>query len=107
DARSRGCLDSKYRSEAESTKSQRGEGTLKYLTESGQRILKALDQIASEKNARPAQVAIAWLLTRLSITAPIASATSLEQLDDLIKGTTLQLDPDSIERLNQASAWET
>lgn len=102
-----GFLTGKYRSEADSSKSKRGEGTLKYLTERGQRILKALDQIASEKNARPAQVAIAWLLTRLSITAPIASATSLEQLDDLIKGTTLQLDPDSIERLNQASAWET
>jgi aryl-alcohol dehydrogenase-like predicted oxidoreductase len=102
-----GFLTGKYRSETDSSKSKRGEGTLKYLTERGQRILKGLDQVASERNATPAQLAIAWLLSRPSVTAPIASATSLEQLDDLIRGTTLQLDPDSLELLNQASAWET
>jgi aryl-alcohol dehydrogenase-like predicted oxidoreductase len=65
--------------------------------------LHALDVVSKELNATPAQVAIAWLIARPSITAPIASATSVEQLQDLLKATTLKLDRSSIELLNQAS----
>jgi aryl-alcohol dehydrogenase-like predicted oxidoreductase len=99
-----GFLTGKYRSEADLTKSPRGQGVKKYLNERGFRILKALDHVAEKHNATPAQIALAWLIARPSITAPIASATSREQLDELVGATTLQLDPESIELLNQASA---
>jgi aryl-alcohol dehydrogenase-like predicted oxidoreductase len=101
-----GFLTGKYRSEADKSKSARGEGTLKYLDDRGRRILNALDQVAAEKNSTAARVAIAWLLARPSIAAPIASATSLEQLKDLVQGAKLDLDHSSMELLNQASAWE-
>jgi aryl-alcohol dehydrogenase-like predicted oxidoreductase len=99
-----GFLTGKYRSEADLSKSPRGQGVKKYLNERGFRILKALDHVAEKHNATPAQVALAWLIARPSITAPIASATNREQLDELIGATTLQLDPESMELLNQASA---
>jgi aryl-alcohol dehydrogenase-like predicted oxidoreductase len=99
-----GFLTGKYRSEADLSKSPRGQGVKKYLNERGFRILKALDHVAEKHNATPAQVALAWLIARPSITAPIASATSREQLDELVGATTLQLDAESIELLNQASA---
>lgn len=100
-----GFLTGKYRSEADLSKSPRGEGIRKYLDERGLRILKALDEVASEYDATPAQVAIAWLSARPSISAPIASATSLDQLADLTKATSLRLDPSAIARLDQASAY--
>ncbi len=100
-----GFLTGKYRSEADLSKSPRGQGVKKYLNERGLRILEALDQVARDKHSTPGKVALAWLLARPSITAPIASATSLEQLHDLIDATKLELDRASIERLNQASAW--
>ena len=64
-----------------------------------------LDQIAKDKRSTPARVALAWLIARPSITAPIASATNLGQLTDLIEATKLELDQSAIETLNQASAW--
>ncbi len=67
-------------------------------------ILAALDQVAAKHTSTPARVALAWLIARPSITAPIASATSLAQLNDLIESTRLHLDEASIETLNQASA---
>ena len=76
----------------------------KYLNERGFRIVDALDQVAAQYQSKPAQVALAWLIARPSITAPIASATSLEQLDDLVAATKLELDQAAIELLNQASA---
>jgi aryl-alcohol dehydrogenase-like predicted oxidoreductase len=100
-----GFLTGKYRSEGDLSKSPRGQGVKKYLDERGLRILTALDQVAREKHSTPGKVSLAWLLARPSITAPIASATSVEQLRDLIDATNLTLDTESIELLNQASAW--
>jgi aryl-alcohol dehydrogenase-like predicted oxidoreductase len=99
-----GFLSGKYRSEADLSKSQRGGGVKKYLNQRGFRILKALDEVAAQYNSTPARAALAWLIARPSITAPIASATNLEQLQDLIEATKLQLDQGSIGILNRASA---
>lgn len=99
-----GFLTGKYRSEEDLTKSNRGPGVKKYLNERGFRILDALDKVASQYASTPARVALAWLIARPSITAPIASATSLEQLTDLIEATKLELDASALEELNQASA---
>jgi len=75
------------------------------LNDRGFRILQALDQVAEQHKANPAQVALAWLMARPAITAPIASATSVEQMNDLVAATQLELDSASIELLNQASAY--
>jgi aryl-alcohol dehydrogenase-like predicted oxidoreductase len=99
-----GFLTGKYRSESDLGKSPRGAGVKKYLDEKGLGILAALDKVAKAHESTPGKVALAWLIARPSITAPIASATSLEQLRDLVDATTLELDPASIEALNQASA---
>ena len=98
-----GFLTGKYRSEADLSKSPRGRRTKDYLNDRGFRILLALDQTANRLESTPARVALAWLIARPSITAPIASATSLEQLDDLIEATRLELDGASIALLNKAS----
>jgi aryl-alcohol dehydrogenase-like predicted oxidoreductase len=101
-----GFLTGKYRSEDDLKKSQRGKGVKKYLNDRGFRILQALDQVAERYQAKPAQVALAWLMARPSITAPIASATSVEQLNELAQATKLELDRESMEKLNKASAYE-
>ncbi len=98
-----GFLTGKYRSEEDLSKSPRGRRTKQYLNDRGFRILKVLDQVASQLESTPARVALGWLIARPSITAPIASATSLEQLDDLIEATKLDLDSVSTELLNEAS----
>ena len=98
-----GFLTGKYRSEADLSKSQRGGRVKKYLNERGFRILKALDEVAAQYDSTPARVALAWMIARPGIIAPIASATNLEQLKDLIEATKLQLDQTSIETLNKAS----
>ncbi len=77
----------------------------KYLNEKGFSILRVLDQVAQEYNSNPASVSIAWLLARKSITAPIASATSIEQLKELVQAVRLYLNTDTIENLNIASAY--
>ncbi len=98
-----GFLTGKYRSEADLSKSARGQAVKKYLNERGFRILRALDQVAEQYHSTPARVSLAWLMARPSVTAPIASATSLEQLTDLVEATKLALDPSAVEILNQAS----
>ena len=98
-----GFLTGKYRSQEDLAKSVRGKGVSKYLDERGMRILAALDDVARDTSTTPAQVALAWLIARPSITAPIASATSIAQLDELIGATRLQLDPGMIDRLTRAS----
>ena len=98
-----GFLTGKYRSEDDLINSARGEFVKKYLNERGFRIIQALDSVAQEHNMTPAQVALAWLISNPSITAPIASATNLEQLNELIEATTIELNPSVIARLNQAS----
>ncbi len=99
-----GFLSGKYRSEADLANSQRGGGVKKYLNDHGRRVLQALDEVAARYAATPAQVAIAWLIAQPGVTAPIASATSVEQLQDLVKAAQLELDRQAIERLDQASA---
>ncbi len=101
-----GFLTGKYRSENDLSKSPRGQGVKKFLNDRGFRILQGLDAVAKRHKATPAQVALAWLMARPSITAPIASATSVDQLNDLAKATQLELNTADIEQLNQASALE-
>jgi aryl-alcohol dehydrogenase-like predicted oxidoreductase len=100
-----GFLSGKYRSENDASGKARGAKVKTYLNDRGYRILSALDQVAKAGNANPARIAIAWLLARPGITAPIASATNLEQLHELIEGTRLVLPAASMELLNQASAY--
>jgi aryl-alcohol dehydrogenase-like predicted oxidoreductase len=101
-----GFLTGKYRSPDDLKKSPRGQAAKKYLNDRGFRILQALDQVAERHQSKPAQVALAWLMARESITAPIASATSVEQLNELAQATTLELDRESMDKLNQASSYE-
>ena len=98
-----GFLTGKYRSEADLKKSPRGGGMKSRLNERGLRILVALDEVSARLKANPAQVALAWLMARPSITAPIASATSMDQLTDLIAAAHLKLDADAIKALDAAS----
>ncbi len=100
-----GFLTGKYRSEADLGGSARGEMVRSYVNDRGFRILKALDQVAKKLNSKPASVSLAWLIARPGITAPIASATSLEQLNDLIDAARLALDHSSMRQLDQASAY--
>jgi aryl-alcohol dehydrogenase-like predicted oxidoreductase len=97
-----GFLTGKYRSEADLAKSPRGRGAKKYLDDRGMRILGALDAVGARLGASPAQVSLAWLMTK--ITAPIASATSVEQLQELAGAANLSLDAEAIATLDQASA---
>jgi aryl-alcohol dehydrogenase-like predicted oxidoreductase len=99
-----GFLTGKYRSESDVAGKARARNVSQYLNERGFRVLAALDQVAKKYNATPAGVSLAWLLARPSITAPIVSATSVEQLKDLFVSVNLALDKDSIALLNQASA---
>jgi len=100
-----GFLTGKYRSAADASKSARGAMTVsKYLNERGMKILAALDTVSAATGATPGQVSIAWLLTRPAIASPIASATSIAQLNDLVKATELKLDASMIAELDRASA---
>jgi aryl-alcohol dehydrogenase-like predicted oxidoreductase len=101
-----GFLTGKYRTQADLEKSARGKFVQKYMNERGLRIVAALDSVSKQIGATPARVALAWLMARPSITAPIASATSLEQLNELVEATKLKLDEAAIQALNQASAYE-
>jgi aryl-alcohol dehydrogenase-like predicted oxidoreductase len=99
-----GFLTGKYRSEADFGKSVRGGRMAAYLDDRGRRILATLDEVSARKNATPAQIALAWLMARPGLTAPIASATSVEQIRDLVQATKLRLDHDDIAQLDRASA---
>ena len=99
-----GFLSGKYRNPEDASKSPRGEGVVsKYLNDKGRAILKALDEVAAQHNATPTQVALAWVIARPSVTAPIASATSVEQLKDFAGAAKLKLDQGSISLLDEAS----
>jgi aryl-alcohol dehydrogenase-like predicted oxidoreductase len=100
-----GFLTGKYRSAADAAKSARGaNATAKYLNERGLKILAALDEAAQRTGSTPARVAIAWNMAQPGITAPIASASSLAQLEELVQAARLVLDADTLERLDRASA---
>ncbi len=99
-----GFLTGKYRSARDLGKSTRGAGVGKYLDARGLAILAALDRVAAAHGARPAEVALAWLQARAGVTAPIASATSIEQLDSLVRSTQLVLTSGEITDLERAGA---
>jgi aryl-alcohol dehydrogenase-like predicted oxidoreductase len=99
-----GFLSGKYRSAQEAASVARAGMLKKYFNPRGMRILAALEEVAREVKSKPAQVALAWLMARPGITAPIASATTVEQLRELVAATRLELTPDAIEKLNQAGA---
>ncbi len=98
-----GFLTGKYRSETDLGKSPRGGGVKHYLTPQGFGVVTQLEEIAQERSSKPGTVAIAWLAARKSVTAPIASATNAEQLEDLVKAARLELNAEDIARLNAAS----
>ena len=95
-----GFLTGKYRTESDLKKSPRGSRMKSLLQGRGQCILTALDTVAARHNATPAQVALAWLMARPSITAPIASATSLSQLKEILSSADIALSPDDIATLD-------
>jgi aryl-alcohol dehydrogenase-like predicted oxidoreductase len=100
-----GFLSGKYRKPQDATQSARGANTVKkYLNERGLKILGALDEAAQRTGSTPARVAIAWVMARPAITAPIASATSVAQLDELVQASRLVLDRDTVALLDAASA---
>jgi len=101
-----GFLTGKYRTEADLGQSVRGGGVREYLNPRGLRILGALDQVAQRHGTQPAVVALAWLIGRPGVTAPIASATSVEQLRSFSAAAELALSDSDRQQLEQASAPE-
>ena len=97
-----GFLTGKYRSKADFGKSQRGGGMEQYLDSKGEKILAALDQVSANNDATPAEVSLAWLVAQPGVTAPIASATSVEQVKSLAKGVRLKLSEDDLQLLTDA-----
>jgi aryl-alcohol dehydrogenase-like predicted oxidoreductase len=101
-----GFLTGKYRSEGDLSRSQRGAGVKKYLNTRGHRILAALDAVAARLDTTPGKAALAWLMAQPGIAAPIASATGVAQVKDLIDSTTVKLDPAALRELDTASGPE-
>jgi aryl-alcohol dehydrogenase-like predicted oxidoreductase len=97
-----GFLTGKYRSEADFNKSPRGKGAAKYLDDKGKRILAAMDSIAARTGAKLAEIALAWLAAQPGVTAPIASATTVEQVKSLVRGARLSLGEDDLRALTKA-----
>jgi aryl-alcohol dehydrogenase-like predicted oxidoreductase len=100
-----GFLAGKYRTKADAEKSPRGGGAVKYLDDRGLKILAAVDEVAVQLKTTPATVALAWLIHRPSVTAPIVSATTVEQLQSIMKAPDLPITAHEIEFLTQESAW--
>jgi len=99
-----GFLTGKYRSKDDLNKSQRGGGVKKYLDEKGIRVLEALDKISEKHDTTQASISLAWLMARPTITSPIVSATSLKQMESIIKAPQLKLDREDMDLLNEVSA---
>ena len=99
-----GFLTAKYKSKEEAATAKRAAALANYFDARGEKILSALLTVAKEYNSSPARVALAWLQARLSITAPIVSATSPEQLHDILGSTELVLSTDSVQLLTHASS---
>ena len=102
----KGFLTGKYRGVADLAKSPRGGGVGSYLNPRGMRILDALDAVAERSNAQPAEVALAWLMAKPGVTAPIASATSVSQLQSLVRAANLELTAADIALLDRAASPE-
>lgn len=101
-----GFLSGKYRSKADTQHKARGSRVEKYLDARGLKILDALGEVAKRNDTTPATIALAWLIARPSITAPIASATSVAQLESLAAATRLALADEDVKLLDEASAWQ-
>jgi aryl-alcohol dehydrogenase-like predicted oxidoreductase len=101
-----GFLTGKYRSEADLAQSARGRTVKRYLTDRNLRLLSVVDEVAARHDATPAQVSLAWLLTRPALTAPIVSATTPAQLTDLLAAAHLTLRPEDVALLDEVSAPE-
>ena len=101
-----GFLTGKYRSKADLAGKARGSRVEKYLNVRGFRILAALDDVSARLKSKPGIVSLAWLMAKPSITAPIASATNVQQFADLVAATRLELDAAAIEQLDAASIDE-
>jgi aryl-alcohol dehydrogenase-like predicted oxidoreductase len=99
-----GFLSGKYRSKADTEKKARGAKVAGYLNERGMRIIDTLVAVAKRHGTTPTTVAIAWLIARPSVTAPIASATSVQQLESLAAATRLDLPAEDLQALDDASA---
>ena len=100
-----GFLSGKYRSPEDAARSPRGKNVVaRYLNARGLRIVAALDEAAQRLGSSPARVAVAWVMSRPGLTAPIASATSRAQLGELIQAAQLTLDPETLALLDAASA---
>ena len=99
-----GFLTGKYRSKQDAAGKARGAMVEKYLNDHGFAVLDALDAVAAELHSTPARVALAWLIAKPGVTAPIASATSLDHLKDLAESTQLKLPPAAIAKLDAASS---
>jgi len=100
-----GFLTGKYRSENDLSKSPRGQGIKKYLNDRGYKILAALDQVAADYKTTQASAALAWVIARPGITAPIASATSIKQLHEITAAVNLDLKSDAVDLLTKASSY--
>jgi aryl-alcohol dehydrogenase-like predicted oxidoreductase len=98
-----GFLTGKYKSSADTEGRARGRGVEKYMNDHGFGVIKALEEVAARYEAKPGQIALAWLIARPSVTAPIASATNLEQLAELVEAAEIELDEESIAKLDAAS----
>lgn len=99
-----GFLTGKYRTKADTEGRARGEDVAHYLDDRGLRILAALDEVAAQTGAKPAEIALAWLMAKPAVTAPIASATSLSQLASLTKAASLSLSAEQVSALDTAGA---
>lgn len=99
-----GFLTGKYRSLADTKDSKRAGFVEKYFNDRGLNILNALDEVASKHQTSPGTIALAWVIQQPGITAPIASATNVDQLADLIKATAITLDPKDLSLLSTASS---
>ncbi len=98
-----GFLSGKYRTKADTAGKARGSRVEKYLDDRGLRVLAALDAVAARYDATPAQVALAWLIAKPAITAPIASATSVAQLEEIMKAPEIRLDAEAVGQIDAAS----
>jgi aryl-alcohol dehydrogenase-like predicted oxidoreductase len=98
-----GFLTGKYKSRADTEGRARAGGVGKYMTDHGFGVIQALEEVAARYEAKPGQVALAWLIARPSVTAPIASATNLEQLAELAEAAEIDLDAESIQKIDVAS----
>jgi aryl-alcohol dehydrogenase-like predicted oxidoreductase len=99
----RGFLSGKYRSAADADKSPRGANVVgKYINPRGERILAALDDVSKRNGVKPAEVALAWIAAQPGVGAAIASATTVEQVESLVKGARLQLQAEDVKQLTEA-----